>query len=184
MVSGHITSCPRAVKFADALTTAGHDILLVSAPTLREVVPLDEALAAGKSWRHAPCSDKKLLRDQLRAKVAPIVWARKLARDWAASWCGGIAYGALLRAASSVQNIDLVLAFNLPALAVALDLNASRGWPFHFDAEDDHVEMLPDVPEHRSERSRRQHLMQRCADRAVSLTTAAPIMAERMTSRS
>lgn len=183
LVSGHITSCPRAVKFADALSGAGHRVKVVSAPTLPEVVPLDEALVAQKPWRHEACPVATKPMDRAMTKVSSLLWALGSRHRVAVDWCGGATYGTLRQAMHRQSDVDLVLAFNLPALAVALELNTRLGWPYHFDAEDDHVGMLAETPDHESERNRRKHLVRRGVSCARTLTSAAPMMSERLAAR-
>ncbi|MFM8458169.1 MAG: hypothetical protein ACKOB0_04375, partial [Chthoniobacterales bacterium] len=49
---GHVSSCPRIVKEADALVEAGFDVTLVSGRNFEPVVALDRAILARAKWKH------------------------------------------------------------------------------------------------------------------------------------
>jgi len=165
------------VKFAEALSDAGHEVILISVPVLDDIKRMDALLASGRKWMHKPSETRPTVPDRILARLSSMLWKVGVTTRFSHEWCGGTAVGPLFRAAIRHESVDLVMAFNLPALAVALRLKALRGWQFHFDSEDDHVEVLPDNDQNRSERSRRAALVQRGALDAHSCSSAAPMMA-------
>jgi glycosyltransferase involved in cell wall biosynthesis len=50
ITSGHLATCPRMVKAADALSKAGHEVRMVSAQFLDWAADADEAIGRAHSW--------------------------------------------------------------------------------------------------------------------------------------
>lgn len=158
---------------------------MLSVPVLEEVVALDASVVSTRGWNHRACPAAPNVLARVFARLAPWLWRLPALRRRAAHWRQGAPFRALVGEArrDRHQEIDTVLAFNLPALAAALVLKRSLGWPFHFDAEDDHVQLLPDEPAFAVERGLRDELIRLAVHEARSLTAASPLMSHELSSR-
>lgn len=183
VTSGNISSNPRVVKEARALTAAGYTVRIVAADIIPFLSPYDEELIAS-----------------LNCKVARVIWhrprlvrilrstkrlaARLVARAFRANIPLAIsvrAYHALTPALAKKASrycADLYIAHNLaalPAAAAAADRNRSK---FGFDAEDYHSGELPDNKENRLELRIRRSIEAALLNKCAHLTSASPGISE------
>lgn len=177
LVSGHISSCPRAVKFADTFAAEGHRVDVISVPVLPELLASDASVSANRRWRHHPTERAVRWLAPIRRRVANAMWRFAGHHESMAMAAEGAGFHALRRAIRRMAQADVVWAFNLPAVSAALTYCRATGVPLGVDVEDDFVEMLPDDPANQFERRRRAQLLAAAAATATWLTTASPMMA-------
>lgn len=143
--AGHLWTCPRMVKAADALVEAGHDVRVVSTMPTRAGAAVDRRMHARRRWRWAPVAAAR--------EDAAMRWllsgARAKAARRAADWFGARApravvvraYGRLhpeLVRAILAEETDVVYAGTNGAITAALDAAAAAGVPCGVDFEDFH----------------------------------------------
>ena len=172
--AGHLASNPRLVKEADALQEAGFAMRVVAADVTPGVRPLDATILARASWSVAkvglgprPLYLARRLRQELATKSHWIGGLR------AAQWAHSPITGSLARAAAA-QPADLYIAHSLAALPAAAWAARRHRAKLGFDAEDDHVGELEEMPENRSKieihRRIEVHYLRQCRH----LTAASP----------
>lgn len=138
---GHVSSTPRLVKEADALSQAGYDVRVVAARHFAPVDPLDEAVIRRSPWR---CHRVDAC---ARARTLPYKLARRLAQRLVArSSDPGVRLSALaedavsprLLRAAAAEKADLYIGHCIGGLSAAALSAARHGSLFGFDIEDYH----------------------------------------------
>jgi hypothetical protein len=178
---GHVASNPRLVKEADALHAAGFRVRVVSGTSHPLVEPLDQALLAsrpwkatrlrlGTTWGRLPGT----LRKRLSARLA---WWGGLRTPGIVAWAESELAGRLARAAAA-ERADLYVGHYLPGLYAAWWAARHHRTAWGFDAEDSHVDELPETGEHRGRRAAREWLERRLLAGCGHLTAASPLIAE------
>jgi glycosyltransferase involved in cell wall biosynthesis len=178
---GHVASNPRLVKEADALHAAGFRVRVVSGTSHPLVEPLDRALLASRPWSavRIPLGTKwgrapRALRTRLSAWAA---WGGWLRTPTAVVWAESELAGRLARAAAT-EPADLYLGHYPAGLYAAWQAARRHGTAYGFDAEDSHVDELPDTPEHCGRRAAREWLERRLLAGCAHLTAASPLIAD------
>ena len=92
---------------------------------------------------------------------------------WISLWAENDLVGKLARAAAA-EPADLYIAHSLPGLAAAGYAAKVHGAALGFDAEDSHVDELPDVPACRGRRQARERIERSYLPRCRHLTAASP----------
>lgn len=145
ITAGHLSTCPRMLKAADALWDAGYNVRVVTGDYISWARPSDRRIHSTRQWQWQPIPFLRdgaaalYFRSGLRQRGA-----RAVARIWGASHVPvGLAARAslrifpeLVRAALS-HPADLYYAGG-GALAVAAEAGRRSGKPFALDAEDFH----------------------------------------------
>jgi hypothetical protein len=176
---GHVSSCPRIVKEADALIEAGFDVTLVSGRNFEPVVALDRAILARAKWKHREVLTNRGWRVGLRRlarKGLQVVGPRKLGVS-AAELFVTPGLPAVIEAAVRTK-ADLYHAHCLGGLPAAAAASRRTGKPFSFDVEDFHEEESDAVLSNRTERAAVARLMAQHLPNAAFVTAASPFIAE------
>lgn len=142
VLGGHLSSCPRAIKEADALFARGHEVLVLASQTLPAITEIDGALERRKpwtvrqarlhSWGAARRAWARFQRGRARAALRAGEWSEDVAFAAFAPW-----------AESHLREIArfrpaLLVGHTLPGLAVAWAAHRRFGIPWVFDLEDFH----------------------------------------------
>jgi glycosyltransferase involved in cell wall biosynthesis len=186
----HIANNPRLVKEADALTAAGHDVRVVAVVARPDIAARDATAMAARRWTvERVRAGRNVIGGRVRWAFWSLVQAvavrayrvgvrPRLVRDLAVSRL----LVPLARAAASTP-ADLVVAHNLAALPAAARAAARLGARLGFDAEDLHVEELPDTPEHRVARALARSVEHDYLPRCARLTASSPGIADELSRR-
>ncbi len=146
VTSGCLSSGPRVVKEADALSGAGYDVCVVTSQTMDWMEASDRRLAQGKAWTYSALrwdggtTGSRWLRTYSGVRQMLCGSLRRL---------NPTGFGLVNRVVNRVfseqrravmdQRADLYIAHNLAALPVAACAARARGVMYAFDAEDDHL---------------------------------------------
>ncbi|MCC7518120.1 MAG: glycosyltransferase [Verrucomicrobiae bacterium] len=142
VLGGHLSSCPRAIKEADALAARGHEALILGSQTLPAISEIDGALERRKPWavRHAR------LHSWGAARRAWTGFQRRRAR--AAILEGDFSEATALAAFAPWAEFHLreiarfrpalLVGHTLPGLVVGWIAHRRFGIPWVFDLEDFH----------------------------------------------
>jgi hypothetical protein len=183
VTAGHLSTCPRMVKAADAFSAVGHDVHVVSTQSVAWAADADAALRRHRTWGwtalvHFPGTPLGRRR-ALRARAASAVVAALGPRR--APWPAAVhAYAPLhrelTRAVASIPT-DLIYGGTTGALAASQAAAAIAGRPYALDLEDLHTaeSAEADAP--------RQHALAARVERrvlggAAFLTTSSDAIAE------
>ena len=177
---GHVSSCPRLMKEADALHEAGYQVTVVAGRNFPPVDALDEAVIARARWQ---CS--RVPTD----KGTAIAWRRLSARALGLlrgdAPCGGLkeallvispAVPDLVRAAVGTD-ADIYHAHAVPGLAAAALAARKTGRKYGFDAEDFHEQETTEVERSPRARSIVRQIMGAYLPIASVRTAASPLIA-------
>ena len=180
---GHLSTNPRVIKEADALSEAGHDVRVIAADFVRWARAAD-AEFWGRSWRlevklrfgpQAPLSIRvKHAIRQRSAQLCTKFGIRGEAIDFAA--CHPIAPD-LIEVARRTP-ADLYIAHYVAALPAAARAAKLNGALYAFDAEDFHLGDRPDLPRHAFEKSLIRAIEGRYLPGCAYVTAASPGIAE------
>lgn len=176
---GHVSSTPRLVKEADALSEAGYDVRVVAARHFAPVDPLDEAVIRRSSWRcHRvdACARARTLPYKLARRLAQrlVVWSRE----------PGVRLSALtedavsprLYRAAAAEKADLYIGHCIGGLSAAALSGARHGSPFAFDIEDYHDGETEGAMARQALVKATRTLQRRLLPRARFLTVSAPLI--------
>jgi hypothetical protein len=177
---GHVASNPRLVKEADALAAAGFRVRVVAGDYSSALRSLDESVLAGAPWEIARVSVGRGWGRRLRAlrrKVCEWLTAReRFVTVRVALWTDNDLVGPL-SAAAAARPADLYVGHYLTGLAAAARAAATHNAPLGFDAEDSHVDELPDTPAWKGRRAARARIEAAFLPRCRHLTAASPAIA-------
>lgn len=177
---GHVSSCPRLMKEADALHEAGYQVTVVAGRNFPPVDALDEAVMARARWRciRVP-TDKR----------PAITWRRLSARALGLLRgdrpCAGLneallvispAVPDLVRAAVGT-GADFFHAHAVPGLAAAALAARKTGRKYGFDAEDFHEQETTEVERSPRARSIVRQIIDAFLPGASVRTAASPLIA-------
>jgi hypothetical protein len=177
---GHVASNPRLVKEADALQAAGFRARVVAVDYMDAIRPLDRTILAAARW-----PARIVNRGSRAGKLIRAV--RRRACQWLTEHgVGGAAIaataesdliGQMVRAATR-EPTDLFIGHSLPGLVAAAKAARIQGVRLGFDAEDSHVDELPELPKWSGQRSARESIERVLLPRCRHLTAAAPMIAD------
>ncbi len=177
---GHISSCPRLVKEADALLEAGAEVSVVSATYFDPVVALDRRILQSARWKHVEVATHRGLvaawrrlrsKSLRRSGLAPV----NMNLDQAVRLLCP-ARSTLVQAAVAT-GADFFHAHCLGGLAAAAEAARHRGGAYGFDAEDDHETETDTVMNDPLERAAVATVLHAYLSRAQVLTAASPMIA-------
>jgi glycosyltransferase involved in cell wall biosynthesis len=145
VTAGHLSTCPRMVKAADALCEDGHDVHVISSRSVPWATAADNAMRRTRTWRwtavdHTPgtwLGWRRALRSRVSTRVVDTCGADR------APWSAAVrAYAPIhpeLRRAVMASRADLIYGGTTGALAAAAGAAASLGVLYALDLEDLHV---------------------------------------------
>jgi glycosyltransferase involved in cell wall biosynthesis len=156
MTAGQLSTCPRLVKAADALTEAGYDVRVVSARFMDWATEGDRELRRTRSWRwsvvdyHRATGRRTHLRSGARCRTARagvrLIGAERAPLGLAARAFGRV-HPELVRAALA-EPADLFYGGTTGGLAAAAAAGRRAGVPYALDLEDffagEHPDDRPD----------------------------------------
>ena len=179
----HLSTNPRLVKEADALSEAGHDVRVISADFLGWARAADTEFG-NRSWHveeklrfgpqaPLPVHVKQAIR-QRTARLFAKLGIRGEAIDSAACHRIGPDLLNVVRRAPA----DLYIAHYVAALPAAAHAAKLNGALYAFDAEDFHLGDLPDLPQYAFEKSLIRAIEGRYLPGCAYVTAASPGIAE------
>jgi glycosyltransferase involved in cell wall biosynthesis len=146
VTAGHLSTCPRMVKAADALHEAGYAVRVVSASHTPWAAAADRQMRSTRSW---PWTSVDIKRESARARqvatgmrqraaagAAQLIGPRSAPLPLAARAFSRV-HDELVRAILA-EPADLIYAGTTGALAAAADAADRRGVPYALDLEDFH----------------------------------------------
>ncbi len=144
ITTGHLSTCPRMLKAADALSEAGHDVRVVSVLALPWAVEADLALAPSRPWAWTPVDLRREVRPLTSVAAAlRLKAARRLARvvgperlSLRAATAALTRGAAELTAAAASRPTDLVYAGTVGGLGVGWLAATRLRAPCALDLED------------------------------------------------
>ena len=179
----HLSTNPRLVKEADALSEAGHDVRVISADFL------GWARAADTEFRNRSWHVEEKLRFGPQAPLP--VHVKQAIRQRSARLCAklgirgeAIDSAACHRIGPDLLNVvrrapaDLYIAHYVAALPAAAHAAKLNGALYAFDAEDFHLGDLPDLPQYAFEKSLIRAIEGRYLPGCAYVTAASPGIAE------
>jgi glycosyltransferase involved in cell wall biosynthesis len=182
--AGHLATCPRMLKAADALSSVGYDVRVVSPLLSDRLTTIDRALHARRIWRWFPVP---LGRAQAPARWLLSGGRTRIARRVAAALGNHrphrIATYAYSRGYTELTNAilqersDLVYAGTNGAITAALDAAARAGVPCGIDFEDFHCGELAPAGEGELINALAGAVMQDASLRAAFVTAAGEAVA-------
>lgn len=183
VLSGHVASCPRAVKFADALSDRGYTVRVFAIQHSEWVSELDRALLAERSWsatlvRHPMGLHRKV--QAAKQRLALAAWRYGFRTDSVAKSSESRWVRPLVSAARAFKP-RMWIGFNVPGILAVDHLAAQSGAHCVIDVEDDHVGILPNSLV--AERKRLERLMQPALRRATHRISTSKEMGEALTRR-
>jgi hypothetical protein len=185
---GHPSTDPRLVKEADALVEEGASVTVVHGRFIAWADSVDLEFAQ-RAWQRigVPFGPLAAPVDRLRQGVQHRL--ARLGERFGLPGAEGRERHAfhpvaedLLQATRRVV-ADVYLAHNLAGLVAAGPVALARGALLGFDAEDDHVEELPDTTAAAPERARRDALLRQWLPHCEHLTAASPRIARALSAR-
>lgn len=183
---GNLASNPRIVKEADALHTAGFRVRVVAGDTMAAFRELDRSVLAEAPWQVTRVGFQTGYRRHfaagLRRGCRFLVDHGICSGVGMAHWSESQLVGRLSRAAAA-EPADLYIGHYLPGLVAASRAAYVHGAALGFDAEDSHVDELPEVPHWRGRRAARHLIERTLLPRCRHLTAAAPMIADALQCR-
>lgn len=178
---GHLSSTPRVVKEAEALSAAGYEVYLVSSSHFAPVEPLDQPILQRATWHNI----------RVRTVAGPRMFLRRLRRRWLRRFRPAPEELSLSQAlalqspglprlveAAVATGADFFHGHCVAGLAVAAQAAARCGVAYGFDAEDFHEAETVDVEQNPFEGAIVRRIMGAYLRVATLLTAAAPLIAE------
>ncbi len=182
ITNGHLCRNPRALKEADCLARAGHDVTILYVRNHAPSDPVDDALAAQAPYRREtvnllPGGGPKAFRQRV------LVWfARQRVTRLGSQSLQALGPAAALRSRAAAIGADLTIVHNEVAHGVGIQLHA-KGYRVAADIEDWHTEdLLPADRRHRPmERLRQQE--ERLLNQLAYTTTTSDALADGLQAR-
>ncbi|HEV3440391.1 MAG TPA: glycosyltransferase [Gemmata sp.] len=178
---GAPSSNPRLVKEANALAAAGFRVRVVCGTGHSLGAAFDAGIPVAWKWEFSQLPSRgkwqrfpQVIRQRISAKLAWRGWVRTTATS---AWAESEFAGRLARAASA-EPADIYIGHYLPGLYAAWKAARCHNAVYGFDAEDSHVDELPDTSEFRGRRESRMLLERELLTGCQHLTAASPLIAE------
>jgi hypothetical protein len=181
---GHLSTNPRLVKEARALSEAGYDVQIIHGRYLPWGVEQDKLLAS-PVWklipvrfgrREAPFSVH--LRQRLIQIISSKAYQFGVNLNKVAIAAHSPAALDLIKATRQAPRADLYIGHYPSGLAAAAIAAAEHNSKYAFDAEDFHLGDLPDVPTHDTKRSIIRRIENDYVHGSAYVTAAAPLIAD------
>lgn len=180
---GHLSTNPRLVKEARALSACNHSVSIVCGRYLPWGWKQDQALIDPR-WdvSHVPFGPKEAPKltyaaQTIRRRVATTLVRAGLSAGSIVEAAHGPVVPALLRTALAVP-ADLYIAHYVAALPAAAAAAKKHGAAYAFDAEDFHPGDAPETPENALDRRLIHDIESRYLPGAAYLTAASPMIAD------
>ena len=180
---GHLSTNPRLVKEARALSRAGYEIQIVHGRYSPRAVPQDMQLAE-PDWTMREVrfgGYEAAAVTHFRQKALEMLAAGAFQMGIGSSVVAEAAQARvttdLIRATCAAPRADLYIAHYTAALPAAARAAHLHGTRYAFDAEDFHLGDLPDRPEHRHAKAVIRHIEQTYLSQAAYVTAASPLIA-------
>ncbi len=174
---GHLASNPRLVKEAEALENAGYCVQVVAGDTLKAIRVLDDSVTASASWRVTKVNRGGFLARRwrsLRRHICRWLLERKLAPSVKVALWAESDLIDQLESATAQEPADLYIGHYLPGLAAAAYAARRHNAALGFDAEDSHVDELPDERIYQRQRGGREWIERTYLPRCRHLTASSP----------
>jgi glycosyltransferase involved in cell wall biosynthesis len=188
---GYISSSPRVVREADALTAAGYDVRVAfTQGQLLDVRTFDDALIERKPWRtsifkwsRADSSERwAYYRSGVRHHVAQALTSRGVTSAPIVARAEGRVYPELT-ALATAERADLYIGHYPIGLAAAAAAATRHGALLGYDIEDLYAETFPPTPDWLPSRSRIMALEHRHARACAHLTAVSDLVADAFADR-
>jgi hypothetical protein len=182
---GNVAANPRLVKEADALQAGGFCVRVVAGDYMAPMRTLDRAVFARAGWSArtvAPGTYAGWIGRGLRRRACRWLIDRGVRSVDVAVLAENDLVGRLTRAAAA-EPADLYIGHYLPGLVAAARAASRCGAALGFDAEDSHVDELPEVPALAARRSAREHVERTFLPHCRHLTAASPDIASALARR-
>jgi hypothetical protein len=185
LTAGHLSTTPRMVKAADALTEAGYEVRVVSTNCVPWAAAADRALHATRSWRWTVVDRDRqsargsYFRTAIRMRAISSV-ARALGPGQVPAWVAARARTPAhteLVAAAAAEPADLIYGGSSGGLMAAAEAASRRGIPFALDLEDFHSEEQCDPASRWLDRAN-ERIERDVLPRAAFLTTSSQPIAD------
>jgi hypothetical protein len=147
VTAGHLSTCPRMVKAADALARAGHDVRVVSTRFLGWATDCDQSILSRQlTWpskivdysrAHAPVTAVRTAIRQRVARATAITAGIDRAPQWTVTRAFSRVHSELVAAAAGAP-ADLIYGGTSGALAAAAEAAYRLNIPYAVDLEDLH----------------------------------------------
>lgn len=183
ITQSQLSTNPRVVKEADALTEAGHRVVVICTRMAAWADETDREFA-DRAWRVQACvplgplerPPKRLYR-ALRRRIARVAYAAGVRHQRVAEAAWHEVTPTLVRAAQQVE-ADLYIAHYPAALPAAAKAAKVRGALYAYDAEDFHLGDPPDGDEHEPTRALTRVIEGRYLEGTAYVTAASPGIAD------
>lgn len=188
---GYISSTPRVVREADALTGAGYDVRVVfTQGQLEHVKAFDRETLAGRAWRSAAygwsnqeASERwRFHTSRIRHRIARAVPSFTWPINGIVERAEGRIYPELA-ALAAAEAADLFIGHYPVGLAAASHAAAVHHAKLGYDVEDLYAEVFPDTAEYRAERRRIFAIERRYVHRCAYLSAVSEPAARRFAER-
>ncbi len=185
LTAGHLSTCPRMLKAADALHEAGYAVRVVSARLTDWAAQADDVLLAARSWRSTAVDSQRATGNAVRIRSGVRQRVQGAALSLTGHEAGGPrrrarAYARLhdeLVAAALAEPADLFYGGTSGALAAAAEAGRRAAVPYALDLEDFHPGENDISPEGRARDALAARIVAEVAPGAAFVTTAGAAMA-------
>jgi hypothetical protein len=181
---GHLSTNPRLVKEARALSEAGYKVQIICGRYLPSGTVQDVALKS-RDWdvTAVPFGKREArLGTHVKQKIAQSISTRLyhggLRFRHLAEMAQSPVTSDLIAATCNAPRADLYIAHYLPALSAAALAARKNNSRYAFDAEDFHLGDLPDEPQHAPAKSLIRHIESSYLLGAAYVTAASPLIAD------
>ncbi len=178
---GHVASCPRIVKEADALAVAGYNVTVVAGRNFGPADDLDSSIVASARWKLDKVETGRGFRIQLRRRAGSLLRFVLGGQRCPGTGVAQLALCASLPAltkAAVATDADFYHGHCLGGLAAAALAAKVSGRRYGFDAEDFHERETTEVEEGIFENSAVVLLLRAFLGGAAIRTAASPLIAE------
>ena len=179
LTAGHVATCPRMVKAADALSEAGHEVHVISTSFVSWARQADDALAAERPWRWTRIDFERAhargrwMRTALASRIAGLLArgsTRRIPHRVAVR--AYAPYHTELVRRATAEPADLVYGGTAGGVHAAGAAARRLGVPFGVDLEDFHIAEQGDGPSARRSHALAERLLRQTLPRAAFRTVA------------
>ncbi len=185
ITAGHLATCPRMLKAADAFALAGHEVRVVSANYLRWAREADQHLRSKRTWEWQTFNYEKpqaifssriiALRFRIARRLASLMGPERAGLKTAAC-ASSRAHRELLKLAVK-QPADFFYGGTSGGMVVAAEAGRKLGVPYALDLEDFHSAEQDESPEAHLSHALISNLEQRILSKAAFLTAGSEAIA-------
>jgi hypothetical protein len=184
VTAGHLATCPRMVKAADALQEAGYSVRVISTQSTPWAIGVDRELHARRSWRWEAIdytrsgAPSRWFMTGVRSKIA-----RRLARRGGRQPSFAVTVHALSRVHSELltailrERQDMIYGGTVGAIGAVAEASCITGVPCGIDFEDFHCGEHPAVGDGERHNTLATHVMLRAIGHASFVTAGSAAIA-------